>query len=257
MRKHFEIGETAVTMIADERFIPVAEASVFRSREIIQQFIGRNPLFRLTLEPYEAPEDADPLIKRMCQATGAAGVGPMAGVAGAIAERAVMDMREAGAEQAIVDNGGDVALLLKQDANVGLYAGDRIKGIGFAVPPRDGVFGICTSSATIGPSISFGITDAATVIAENVTLADACATRLGNLVTVRSEEALKGALDDVTSIEGVEGALVVVEDLMAMKGKLPPMVRMECERSKIAKIELGTCRTTNFTGLPKGRERCI
>lgn len=239
MRKHFEVGETAVTIIADERFIPAAEASIFRSREIIQRFIERDPLFQITLEPYGAPEDADPLIRRMCEATAAAGVGPMASVAGAIAERAVLDMRAAGAEQAIVDNGGDVALLLKQDANVGLYAGDRIRGLGFTVPPRDGAFGICTSSATIGPSISFGITDAATVTAANVALADACATRLGNLVTAGTEENMKAALDDVTSIEGVEGALVVVEDLLAMKGKLPPLVRMECKRSRIAQIELG------------------
>lgn len=240
MRKHFEVGETAVTIIAGEDLVPVAEASIFRSRETLQRFIQRDPLFQLTLEPYDPPEDADPLVRRMCDAARAAGVGPMAAVAGAIAERAVLDMRDAGAEQAIVDNGGDVALLLKEGANVGLYAGDRIKGIGFAAPPRDGVFGICTSSATIGPSISFGITDAATVISGNVALADACATRLGNLVTTRSEEALRAALDDVTSIEGVEGALVVVEDLMAMKGRLPPLVRMECERSKIARIELGT-----------------
>jgi hypothetical protein len=139
-----------------------------------------------------------------------------------------------------VDNGGDVALLLNESASIGLYAGEHVRGIGFAVPPREGVFGMCTSSATIGPSISFGVADAATVISANVTLADACATRLGNLVTVRSEESLRAALDDVTAIAGVEGALVVAGDLMAMKGKLPPLTRMECERSKIAKIELST-----------------
>jgi len=240
MRKHFEVGETAVTIVADEQFVPVAEASIFRSRQTIQRFIRQDPLFRLTLEPYPAPEGADPLIVRMCEAAASAGVGPMASVAGAIAERAVRDMREAGAERAIVDNGGDVALLLNESASIGLYAGEHVRGIGFAVPPREGVFGMCTSSATIGPSISFGVADAATVISANVTLADACATRLGNLVTVRSEESLRAALDDVTAIAGVEGALVVAGDLMAMKGKLPPLTRMECERSKIAKIELST-----------------
>ncbi|MBI0583473.1 MAG: UPF0280 family protein [Methanomassiliicoccus sp.] len=238
MRKHFEVGETAVTILAEEAHIGVAETSIFRSREIIQRFIRHDPLFQATLEPYPCPDDAPELIARMCRASALAGVGPMAAVAGAIAERAVLDMRAAGATQAIVDNGGDLALLLDREIEVGLYAGERIQGIGFACPPREGVFGICTSSATIGPSISFGASDAATVIAADVTLADACATRLGNLLTSDEEEIMRSALDDVCSIPGVEGALAVVGDRLAMKGRLPRLTRTEVPAGRIARIEL-------------------
>ena len=161
----------------------------------------------------------------------------MAAVAGAIAERAVLDMQAAGASQAIVDNGGDLALLLDRETSIGLYAGERVQGIGFLCPPREGVFGICTSSATIGPSISFGASDAATVIAPDVTLADACATRLGNLLTSDSEEVMRSALGDVCSIDGVEGALAVVGERIAMKGHLPRLTRVAVPRGRISRIE--------------------
>ena len=239
-REHFEVGETAATIVAEELFISEARASMFRSRETVQRFIGRDPVFRVTLEPYLCPDDAPPLIRRMCSAASKAGVGPMAAVAGAIAEQAVADMREAGATQAVVDNGGDIALLLDRDTAVGLYAGERVQGIGFLCRPREGIFGICTSSATIGPSISFGISDAATVISPDVVLADACATRLGNLLTSDREEVMAAALNDVCSIAGVEGAVAVVGDKMAFKGRLPELARVAVPAGRISRIEVPT-----------------
>jgi ApbE superfamily uncharacterized protein (UPF0280 family) len=138
----------------------------------------------------------------------------------------------------VVDNGGDIALLLDREVSVGLYAGEKVKGLGFVCPPRPGIFGICTSSATIGPSISFGSSDAATVISANVALADACATRLGNLLTSGDDAIMSAALAEVCSIPGVEGALGVVGDKIAIKGRLPRLMRMDVPRSKVAKIEL-------------------
>lgn len=237
-RKHFEVGETAVTIVGEAEHIAAAEESIFRSRDAVQAAIRRDPLFQVTLEPYPAPDGAHPLVRRMCEAASLAGVGPMASVAGAIAERAVEDMRAAGARQAIVDNGGDIALLLDREVSVGLYAGEKVRGLGFACSPRPGVFGICTSSATIGPSISFGASDAATVISSNVALADACATRLGNLLTSGDDEVMRHALDDVCAIPGVEGALGVVGDKVAVKGRLPRLTKMEVPPSRVARIEL-------------------
>jgi ApbE superfamily uncharacterized protein (UPF0280 family) len=238
IRKHFEVKETAVTIIAEADQIAVAEESVFRSREIIEAMIRTDPMFQVTLEPYTAPNDAHPLIRRMCEAATLAGVGPMASVAGAIAEKAVEDMKEIGATQAVVDNGGDIALLLDREISVGLYAGEKVKGLGFVCPPRPGIFGICTSSATIGPSISFGNSDAATVISANVALADACATRLGNLLISSDDPVMSGALNDVCAIPGVEGALGVVGEKIALKGRLPKLVKMDVPKAKVAKIEL-------------------
>ncbi len=239
IRTHFEIEETAVTIVAEPEFVPVARESIFCTRETIKRFIRSDPIFLHTLEPYDPPTDAHPVIKRMCDASRKANVGPMATVAGIVAEEAVQAMIDRGARQAEVDNGGDIALFLTEPINVGLYAGEsRLTGLGFRCEPRDDVFGICTSSGTVGPSISFGMSDAATVVSQDVTLADACATCLGNLVTSRDDNVLREALDRVCSIQGIEGALIVIGDSIAMKGTLPSLVESGIRIDDIAKRDL-------------------
>lgn len=237
-RAHFEVGETAVTVIAEERFIPIARSSIFRSREIIQRFIHQDPFFRNTLEPYDPPQDAPLLIGRMCQASAKAGVGPMATVAGAVASEAVEAMVRAGARTAVVDNGGDIALRLSEEVRVGIYSGNSLPGIGFRCTPCDAQFGICSSSRTVGPSISFGMADLATVISDDVLLADACATALGNMVEDDSEATLTQALDRICNIAGVEGALVMVGKMVAMRGKLPEIISMRVGADRASRIEL-------------------
>jgi hypothetical protein len=239
VRKHFEVGETAVTILAEERFIPLAKESIFRSRETVQRFIAFDPLFQDTLEPYRLGVEAPPLIRAMCSASAKARVGPMATVAGAIAKEAVRAMVQAGARQAAVDNGGDIALFLTDELEVGLYAGtSRIKDVGLKVPGERREFGICTSSGTVGPSISFGVADAAVVLAEDAILADACATRLGNEVRSGEEEDMLEAIATVLRVSGVEGALVVVGDRMAMRGKVPRLVKVKVPPTAISRIEL-------------------
>ncbi|NYT11503.1 MAG: UPF0280 family protein [Methanomassiliicoccales archaeon] len=226
-RTHFEIGETAVTILAEKEYLPLAQQSIFDTREIILRKIRRDPLFGNTLEPYESNEDEHPLIRRMGDASAKAGVGPMATVAGAVAQEAVEAMFRAGAKTAVVDNGGDIAMVLGQELMVGIYSGDRFTNLGFKCVPRDCPYGICSSSRTLGPSISFGKADLATVMSKNVLLADACATALGNWVEECSDEALRKALDRVCTISGVEGALIIAGEHLAMKGSLPQLVRVE------------------------------
>ncbi|HUL40186.1 MAG TPA: UPF0280 family protein [Methanomassiliicoccales archaeon] len=239
VRRHFEVGETAVTILAEERFVPLATESIFRSRSIIQGFIAQDPLFKDTLEPYDQPESADPLIERMCDASRIAGVGPMASVAGVIAEAAVRSMVEAGARQAAVDNGGDISMYLSEPLEVGIFAGESpIKDLGLRFPAEERYYSVCTSSGTVGPSISFGISDAAVVLAEDAALADACATRLGNEVQSSDEEGMLHALGVIMDVEGVDGALVIVGDRMAMKGRLPPLVRTKVSMRSISRSEL-------------------
>lgn len=239
VRRHFEVGETAVTILAEERFLPLAKESIFRSREIIQGFIAQDPLFKDALEPYPVPLDAHPLIQRMCAASAKAKVGPMAAVAGTIAKEAVRAMVQSGARQVVVDNGGDIAMFLTEDLDIGLYAGaSGIRDVGFRIPGEGREYAVCTSSGTVGPSISFGIADAAVVFAEDAALADACATRLGNEVQSGEEEGMLYAIETVLRLQGVEGALVVVGERMAMRGKVPRLVRAKVPPSSIARIEL-------------------
>jgi ApbE superfamily uncharacterized protein (UPF0280 family) len=235
VRRHFEFKQTAVTIVCEEAYLDAARRSIFRSRETIERFIVFDPLFQDTLEPYEVPDGADPLIERMCAAARAAGVGPMAAVAGSIAEEAVKAMVEAGAEQAVVDNGGDIALYLSEPMDIALFAGQSaIRDLGFRLPGERRPYGVCTSSGTVGPSISFGVADAAVVFAPEASLADACATRLGNEVKSGQEEIMRHALEVVCGIEGVDGALVVVEDRMALRGRVPELVKVKMGPDRIS-----------------------
>lgn len=122
-----------------------------------QYYICRDPFFRITLEPYHCPKDAPEIVQRMTDAGNTMGIGPMSAVAGTIAALAVEAMVLAGATYAIVDNGGDIALINDSPVLVGIYAGNSpFKNLAFEIEPSSQLHGICTSSGTVGPSISFG-----------------------------------------------------------------------------------------------------
>lgn len=230
----YQIKETIVTVIADEEYHDVCLASIRRSRADLERHIMEDPFFKVTFEPYTYEPGAPLVVRRMVEATAKVGVGPMAAVAGTIAWIAVEDMARAGARYAIVDNGGDIALVNDVPAVIGIYAGPSpIKGLGLEIPSRDKILGICTSSATVGPSISLGNSDAALIISEDVSLADAAATALGNRIV--DQGSLKTAFDFLKDVPEVIGAIGIIGDRMATYGELPKIVKADVDYGKITK----------------------
>jgi ApbE superfamily uncharacterized protein (UPF0280 family) len=230
-RKRFRIKETIATIISDEEFIPVGEQEIIRQRKYLEGYISRDPLFYHSLDPYEVSDEAPEIVRRMAEAAAKVGVGPMASVAGAIAEYAVRAMVEAGASHVIVDNGGDIAMCIRHPVIIGIYAGNaEIKNIGLRFQPNGLIKGICTSSGTVGPSLSFGSADASTVIAKDVFLADAAATALGNSIKENSPKLIEEALNDL-AVDGIDGMIAIKEDIMGMWGELPEIVKanVDCE----------------------------
>jgi len=230
IREHFEFKETIVTLLATERaHIDAAKAAILRARGEIEDHIARCPEFRTSFEPVQPRSTHGPIpVKRMEKAADAAFVGPMAAVAGTIAWSAVEAMKAAGATFGVCDNGGDIALLLDREFNIGLYTGEGcpLKGVIFKIPPTNGAIrGVCTSSAKVGPSISLGRSDAAVVFADDVALADAAATALGNWVKKDDPSMVEQALEYVSRIEGVSGAIVVIGDRVGLWGNVPNMTR--------------------------------
>ncbi len=236
-RVHFEVEETAVTIVSDEKYLDIAKDAIFTAREIVTKKINLDPFFRITFEPYPVSENDDDLIRRMCEASAYANVGPMAGVAGAIATYAVERMVEAGAEFAIVENGGDIALRINRDITVGLYDGqDKINDLALRVKKRDTIFGICSSSGRIGPSVSFGNSKICTVISENVILADASATALGNLMDDDDSEKMKNSLKKIGSIHGIDGCIASSGDSFGMFGNVPELIKCRIDTERISRI---------------------
>jgi hypothetical protein len=132
------------------------------------------------------------------------------------------------ARSVIVENGGDIFLASDRETVIGLYAGrSSVSGrLGFAVPP-DQPLAVCSSSGTLGHSLSFGRADLATVTSRNAALADAAATLAGNLV--QSDDDIGPALERVCAVPGVLGVFIVLGERIGMKGELPPLVRIEDE----------------------------
>jgi len=225
IREHFQLNETIVTISAQEvSHIEAAKASIREQRGYLEAFIREDPYFMLTLEPYDRPYYSAPdIIKQMIQATNTFGIGPMAAVAGIIAKLAVEAMIEKGATYAVVDNGGDISMLNDRPTIIGIYAGSSsIKDLALELPPRMKPLGVCTSSGTIGPSISFGFADAALVISQDPALADAAATALGNAVS--ADETLDNCFKAIKK-PGIDGALVIRDDKLALWGDLPKIIR--------------------------------
>ncbi|MCQ8894098.1 MAG: UPF0280 family protein [Methanolinea sp.] len=221
IRRRFHFRETIATILADrEEDVGAARRGLMQARQDLERYIAGDPFFRATLDPY-AVRTGIPVVDRMSAAGVSAGVGPMAAVAGAIAWAGVEEMCKGGASLGVIDNGGDIALVSDRPLTVGIHAGasphsDRLA---FRLPPQDRIMGICTSSATVGPSLSFGTADAVCVISQNPALSDAWATALCNTVSKENQDAMK----EIPWGE-VEGVLVIEGDWILAAGSLPPLV---------------------------------
>jgi len=234
VRHQVRLKETFATIIAEERFMELAEQTIIATRETIEAYIAKQPRFRTTLEPLAIEVEAPLVIRLMAAAASCGHVGPMAAVAGAIAQSTVEALVAAGAAYVIMDNGGDIVLCIDRPATIGIFTGPAvIRDIALRFLPRPGIFSVCTSSGTVGHSLSFGHADAATVIARDGYLADAMATALGNRIKKGTPKEIEEAIRQ-SLITGVDGLLVVANERLGLGGELPEIVRFPVETQLIS-----------------------
>ena len=193
--------------------------SVAKYRAEIERYVEKHPLFHAALEPYPVEDDASLIVKSMANAALVAGVGPMAAVAGAIAEYVGKDLLPLSAE-VIVENGGDIYANIDKMRRIGIYAGGSpfTGKIALEIEPEDTPLGICTSSGTVGHSLSFGSADAVLILSRDTALADAVATAVGN--TVKSASDINAGLKQVKKIEGLAGAVIIKDDKIGVWGNI-------------------------------------
>lgn len=204
------VQETKLLILASEDLREYATQQVQEARRQIETYIAEHPEFQASFEPIAVDPQAPEMVQKMASAAQVAGVGPFAAVAGAVAEH-VGQALLAYSDDVIVENGGDVFVAGQRDRTFGLYAGQSpLTGkLGLRITAAQMPCGVCTSSGSVGPSVSYGRADAATVIAASTILADACATALGNLVT-RADDVAMG-INVVKKFPGIAGAVVIVE----------------------------------------------
>jgi len=204
-----------------DRFDAVT-AEIVRLRSVLEAYIARQPEFATSLDPIELLGDAPQIARRMAHAARLVGVGPMAAVAGTVAQ---MSAEAADGVETIVENGGDVFLSTNRPVKVGLYAGDGplSDSLAFSIPPESTPLAVCSSSGVMGHSLSLGKCDLACCVSPNASLADAAATKAANLVKAPGD--VEPALETIAAIEGVSGILLVQGDQIGMAGDLPQLVR--------------------------------
>ena len=192
---------------------------------MLTEYIGRHREFMEALQPVALRSDPPEIVRRMDFASYQAGVGPMACVAGATAQLAAEAAVRQGAQEAIVENGGDIYLVSETDIAVGLYIqGSPLSGrVAFRLAPSRLPVAVCSSSGRMGRSRSFGDCDLAAVLAEDAALADGAATRACNWV--KGEEDIRSVAERIAEIVGVQGIMVVRNDRVALAGDLPELVK--------------------------------
>lgn len=200
-------------------------AEVVRLRSELDAFLAQHPDFASALTPLDMPEfTASATVAAMARAARTVGdVGPMAAVAGTMAQFAAGAAIRAGVEPVLVDNGGDLCVYSRDPVSVGLFAGDRSPvddQLALRIPGNSEALCLCSSSSRMGHSRSFGDCDLALVLSANGALADAAATSAAN--QVRSAEDIEPALARIAAIDGILGILLARDDKVGVKGRAMP-----------------------------------
>ena len=213
------VKETDLNIYADSDLSDLANEMVVQYRGYIEGYIRRHPIFLESLVPLSIDEPAPSIISEMILAARSAGVGPMAAVAGAIAANVGRDLLSH-TSQVIVENGGDVFAKTNQPLLMGIYAGSSplSLNIGLRLDSDSGPMSICTSSGTVGHSLSKGKSDAVCVVSPDCALADAAATAIGNVI--RSPADISPAIEFGRTITGVAGLVIIIGDRIGCWGKV-------------------------------------
>ena len=214
-----QVKETLLSIHAQRDLKGKALKALLKYRADIEEHMSKYPEFLISFHPLPVQENIPAIVKEMLLAAREASVGPMAAVAGAIAEYVGKELLTFSSE-IIVGNGGDIFIASKKRRTIKIYAGNSpLTGkIALQIAPEETPLGLCTSSGTFGHSFSFGKADAVIAIAPSAYLADAAATAIGNLV--ESAAHIPKAIEFAQGIKGLRGVAVIKDNEMRTWGKV-------------------------------------
>jgi len=239
------IKQSNILVITDRpQAAETAVSAITLHRAMLEAYILRRPEYQHTLNPFKVEEAAPQVVRLAATAADIAGVGPMAAIPGALAELAVGEMLlNKGSNVNLVENGGEIAASSNRQLTVGIYAGPSpLSGqVGFQLQPNDFPLGIATSSASVSHALNFGEADAAVVIADSTSMADAAAKAVCNAVQGDDREAsVQAGLEAAETIPHVRASIVVRGGYIGAVGRLPRLVRLTGEAEEMLEAGLHT-----------------
>lgn len=216
-------------IIKQTKAIDFVHAELEAIRSEIKKVINEERIFLTSLKPLdscviERLNNKKLLTENICKmldASRKAGVGPMAAVAGITSEYIGRKIHgKYGEIDVLIENGGDLFVYTNSERYVSIYAGDSVLSnkLRLRITKDYGKIGICTSAGTIGHSLSFGQSDASIIISEDISLADAVATEVGN--KVKGEEDIQKAIDYAKNVDGILGVIVIVGESLGAWGRV-------------------------------------
>jgi len=213
------VKETDLYIRAKSDLKNQARKLVLKYRRMLEEYIESQPQFLTSLEPVAVENGAPQIVTGMAEAAGKCGVGPMAAVAGAIAEAVGSKLLDFSPE-VIVENGGDIYLKSLHKRLIGIYAGKSpLTGrVGLEINGEDTPLGVCTSSGTVGHSLSLGKADAVIALSQSTALADAAATAIGNRIL--KPEDIPGGIEFARNIGGLKGVVIILGEQMGVWGEV-------------------------------------
>ena len=217
------VRETDLHIMASRKVEQEALELVHRYRNQLENYIAGHPEFLTVLVPLDKDLLAPPIVKQMIEAARAADVGPMAAVAGAMAEFVGTGLLDQGVDEVIVENGGDIYMKRNREGISAIFAGlsPLNQKMGIKIAKADMPIGVCTSSGSVGHSLSLGQADSVTVLAASTPLADAAATRIGNEVSSKAATIdIEHALGIAKSISGLSGVVIIQGEKMGAWGNI-------------------------------------
>jgi hypothetical protein len=211
------VQETDLLILADSNLSKLAQDVIYRVRGPLENYIAQHPEFLNAMTPLLYDELAPPMVREMLAAGQRCGTGPMAAVAGAIAEQVGLALLSE-SNEVVVENGGDCFIKMDSPLQISVFAGqaELSNRVALRIYPEKTPLGVCTSSGTVGHSLSLGRADAVTVLGSSVALADAAATMTCN--QVQNANDIQRALDFAQQIEGVTGVVIIVGDQIGAWG---------------------------------------
>lgn len=213
------VKETDLWISSDRDLKKETKDLVFDYRYQLENYIKLHPSFLTSLKPYPDDPYAPLMVRDMIRTTRELGVGPMASVAGAIAQYICLELLKL-TNQVIVENGGDIFLSIRRRLTVSIFAGESplSEKIGIVVPTRLMPVGICSSSGKVGHSLSMGSADVICLISSSAVIADGAATALGNRIDTKND--LDKVPEWAGTINGILGGAAIMGDRMVAWGDI-------------------------------------
>ncbi len=220
-QERIAVQETDLQILTDkplDKGFVINKIKVYRHQ--IEKYITKDERFLNSLKPISVDLKAPSVVREMAKAAKKVNVGPMAAVAGAIAQFLGVSLLKKGYKDVIIENGGDIFLKITRPIKVGVYSGRSrfSKNISLKIKPKSSAIGICASSGTIGHSLSFGCADSVVILSSSAILSDAVATAAGNLIL--SPKDLPSGIAFCRGIKGISGALIILKNKLACWGDI-------------------------------------